>query len=83
MSRRRSLSVILVCLLVWLPGCSSYSRVDTGEVASYGKARITLTDGTRLMVAHPQVEADSLVGYRAGSWVDRLVQSEACSWPGA
>jgi hypothetical protein len=53
---------------VWVTACHSYTQIEPGEVADHGKARVTLDDGSRFVVAHPQIEADSLVGCKAMSW---------------
>ena len=68
MIRSRPVSLALVGLFVWVTGCTSYSQIEPREVADYGKARVTLDDGRRFVVAHPQIEADSLVGFKANSW---------------
>ena len=71
MIRSRPVSLALVGLFVWVTGCTSYSQIEPREVADYGKARVTLDDGRRFVVAHPQIEADSLVGFKAESWTAR------------
>ena len=77
MDRSRPVSLVLVGLLVWLTACTSYKQVGSVEVADYGKARITLDDGSQFVVAHPQIEADSLVGFKADSWsAERKVYTE-------
>jgi hypothetical protein len=52
-------------------GCSSFSQIDAGDVGDHGKTRLTLKDGSRFVVAHPQVKADTLAGFRAESWNER------------
>ena len=68
MFRNRPVSLALVGLFVWVTGCTSYSQIEPREVADHGKARVTLDDGSRFVVAHPEIEADSLVGLDAESW---------------
>lgn len=68
MIRNRPVSLALVGLFLWLTGCTSYRQVGPVEVADYGKARVTLADGSQFVVAHPQIQADSLVGFVAESW---------------
>jgi len=69
--RKRCVSLALVGLFLWTSACTSYKQIKVGEVADYGKARVTLDDGRRFVVAHPQTEADSLVGFKAESWTAR------------
>ena len=74
MKRSRPVSLALVGLFLWQTGCTSFSQIEAREVADYGKARVTLDDGSRFVIAHPQIEADSLVGFEAESWraIDRV-----------
>ena len=77
MKRSRPISLALVGLFLWLNACTSYKQIGQVEVADYGKARVTLDDGSQFVVAHPQIEADSLVGFRADSWsAERRVYTE-------
>jgi hypothetical protein len=66
--RSRPVSLVLVGLFVWVTACHSYTQIEPGEIADHGKARVTLDDGSRFVVAHPEIEADSLVGFKANSW---------------
>lgn len=68
MFRSRPVSLAIVGLFVWLTGCTSYSQIELGEVAHHGKTRVTLDDGRQFVIAHPQIEADSLVGLNDESW---------------
>jgi hypothetical protein len=61
-------SLALSGLLVWPTACTSYKQIEPGDVANYGKARVTLDDGSHVVVASPQIQADSLVGFEAESW---------------
>ena len=65
MFRNRLVSLALVGLFVWLIGCSSYTRIEPGEVADHEHIRVTTTDGQRRDIYYPVVEADSIKGQLA------------------
>ena len=60
MFRNRPVSLALVGLFVWMTACMSYRPIEIGDVANYGKVRVTLTDGERLDLYKPAVVSDSI-----------------------
>lgn len=67
------LVVLPFLLTVWLSACTSYVAMEPPVDRSIAKeepnhARVTLKDGSRIVVAHPRIEADSLFGFDADSY---------------
>ena len=60
MKRKRAVSLALVGLFVWTTGCTSYKQIELGEVADYGKVRVTRTDGARETLYDPEIVTDSI-----------------------
>jgi len=68
--------VLPFTLTVWLSACTSYVTMDRPFEQSFaqeeaGHLRVTLDDGSQLVVRHPQIKDDSLVGFAEGSWDKR------------
>ena len=63
-------------LLLWLAACQKYVMVQPPLERSLAeekptKVRVTLAEGGSVFIAHPRIEADSLVGLDADSWDGR------------
>lgn len=63
MTRKRSTSLLLIGLFLWVTACTSYKQIGIGEVADHGKVRVTLASGERETLHDPWVEADSIKGH--------------------
>ena len=44
-----------------MTGCSSYTQIEPGEVADYGKVRVTTTDGERDILYDPELSNNFMV----------------------
>ncbi len=64
MIRSRVASLALVALLVWVTGCTTYTKIEPGEVAGHGTVRV-YTAGGKEMLYGPMLEADSIKGRTA------------------
>ena len=62
MFRNRPVSLALVGLFVWVTGCTTYTQIQPGEVADKDYVRVTLTDGEKMELHEPALDADSLRG---------------------
>jgi len=73
--RNRPVSLALVGLFVWLTACSTHTQIGIDEIADHGKVRVTRTDGERVTIRDPQVEADSIKGVvkKAGYLMPRTI----------
>jgi len=63
-SRCRPVSLALVGLFLWATACTTYTKIQPGEVADHDHIRVTQTDGTQRDLYHAVVEADSIKGQR-------------------
>ncbi len=75
-SRFVRLVVLPFTLALFLSACTSYVTMDRPFEQSFaqqepGHLRVTLNDGSRLVVRHPRIKADSLVGFAEDSWDKR------------
>jgi len=70
----------LVGLFIWVTACTSYKQIQLGEIADYGKVRVTTTIGERQTIREPRVEADSIRGKDAYAIpLDQIAEFEAVS----
>ena len=61
--RSRPVSLALVGLFVGVTACSTtYTQIEPGEVADKDYVRVTLTDGEKMELHEPTLDADSLRG---------------------
>jgi len=77
MYRNRAVSLVLIGLFLWLTACTSYKQIEIGEVAEYGKVRVTLTEGQRETIREPRVESDTIRGREAVFALDQVASLEA------
>lgn len=66
MFRKRSVSLALVALFLWLTGCTAYQVITPHQVANHGSIRVTLRNGQKATIHGARFEGDSIVG-----WDDR------------
>jgi len=62
MSRSRTLSLVLIGLLVSVTACYNYDRITPAEVGYHGKIRVWTVSGEREVIHDPRVEGDSIKG---------------------
>jgi hypothetical protein len=62
MARKRSASLVLVCLLLWISGCASWTEIGVNDVPDHGKIRVTRPDGDRKVLSDPHLVADTIKG---------------------
>ncbi len=63
MFRSRVVSLALVGLFLWMTGCTTtYTQIEPGEVADKDYVRVTLTDGEKMGLHEPALDANSLRG---------------------
>jgi len=67
MSRSRTLSLVLIGLLVSVTACYNYDRITPGEVGHYGKVRVWMVSGEREVIHEPRLEGDSIKGKDAAA----------------
>lgn len=65
-------AILSVVLLMGVTGCVSWQRVPRAQdgalaLSTAGPVRLTLTDGTVVVLERPRIQGDSLVGERSGS----------------
>ena len=65
-------AILSVVLLMGVTGCVSWQRVPRAQdgaltLATAGPVRLTLKDGTVVVLERPRIQGDSLVGGRSGS----------------
>lgn len=62
MIRCRSVTLVLVGLVLWLTACTSYRRIKLEQVPGYDQVRVTTTDETRYDLKSPIVRGDTIRG---------------------
>ena len=69
------LVVLPVAVAASVSACAKYvvlqPPLDETVAQESGKVRVTLADGSRFLVAHPTIRADSLIGFDSDSWDGR------------
>jgi hypothetical protein len=62
-ARSRPLSAALVGILLVGIGCTSYKKIEIGEINQYDEVRVILTDGSKQKVFKPFAGPDTLRGF--------------------
>lgn len=79
MKRSHATSLALVGLFLWQAGCTSFHRIPRASmVADYGEVEVRLYDGSKVKLAEPNIEKDSIRGrHRASSDGGRSARTPA------
>lgn len=54
--------ILALATALCVTGCVAYTQVELADITDYAEVRVTLTDGERLQVLEPQVDADTIRG---------------------